>query len=334
MTTALAAASLLAGGACGSSSEDDDAQDDAADAPSDDDDDDDDDAAESGTGGDPFSGPEAMGCVDDVSAGHHVYDCQGIVWDAEVPAQCHDAPCGLILDVHGYSMSGPMEDANTDLQEQGREHGYVVLQPTAPGQIADWVPEEHDDLVHETLVLAIEAFDVDRGRVHMTGFSQGGFMTWRFTCDHPELFASVAPGAAAHGCSSGGNPGCLLDAADPAVQVDILYLHGTADALVEFECFEPQVESVRSAYLMGEAETLVDEDAYRRARYVNEEGTVFETLVHDYVAENQIIDGHCCPGSDDLEGGLPGQIMPFGCLPPNDFDWGDEVMEFFMTHAD
>lgn len=282
--------------------------------------------------GAPFTGPVAVDCIDDVSAGHHVYECGGITWDVEVPSRCHDAPCGLILDVHGFSMTGPIEDANTDLQAQGRAHGFVVLQPTAPGAVPDWSAQDHDEAVYEALLLAIEAFAVDPRRVHMTGFSQGGSMTWRFTCAHPELFASVAPGGAATGCSSSGSAGCLLDDRLADTPIDILYLLGTNDALVDFACFEPQVESVRAAFDLGPAQSLAEEDGYRRTRYASDAGTVLETLVHDYVAESSIIDGHCFPGSDDLDGDLPGQLFPFACQPPNAFDWGDEVVAFFLAH--
>ena len=30
--------------------------------------------------------------------------------------------------------------------------------------------------------------------------------------------------------------------------------------------------------------------------------------------------------------GLPGQVCKFGCLPPNAFNWGEVVMQFFLDH--
>jgi hypothetical protein len=58
---------------------------------------------------------------------------------------------------------------------------------------------------------------------------------------------------------------------------------------------------------------------------------VFEFLSHDYVAASPILGGHCYPGSTD-PGGQSGQLFPFGCVAPNDFTWGVEVMKFFMAH--
>jgi len=37
-------------------------------------------------------------------------------------------------------------------------------------------------------------------------------------------------------------------------------------------------------------------------------------------------------GSNDLDGGAPGQLFGFACQPPNSFVWGDEVMKFFLAH--
>jgi hypothetical protein len=44
------------------------------------------------------------------------------------------------------------------------------------------------------------------------------------------------------------------------------------------------------------------------------------------------IKGHCFPGSPDQSVTLPDQLMPYGCHPPNSFDWGQEVLKFFVAH--
>lgn len=36
-------------------------------------------------------------------------------------------------------------------------------------------------------------WQIDPMRIHMTGFSQGGALSWRFICDHADVLASVAP---------------------------------------------------------------------------------------------------------------------------------------------
>ena len=52
------------------------------------------------------------------------------------PAGCSaQAPCGLILDVHGGTMSGTEEVKNSKMDELGPAAGYIVIAPTTPDSI-------------------------------------------------------------------------------------------------------------------------------------------------------------------------------------------------------
>ncbi len=283
----------------------------------------------SGSGDDPgtSSGPIPDDCIDDPSPGDHVYACSGLTFDVTVPPACADTACGLIVDVHGFTMSGLMEDANTNMRALGRERGYIVVQPNATPAppAASWSPGTDDDKVFDFMMRAIEVFGVDENRVHFTGFSQGGWMSWRFACAHADVLASVAPAAAC------GDPECDFETAVPSRPLSILYMHGTADALVDYACAEPRKDAVIAAFGLG-AETVVSEgEGYRWTRY-EAAGTTLEFIAHDYVAEgNTIIDGHCFPGSTD-PGGAPGQLFPFGCTGESGFVWGEAVIDFFETH--
>src|SRR5690606_10640751 len=132
------------------------------------------------------------GCVTDVASGHHELTCGEIRYDLEVPAACLSAPCGLVLDIHGWTMSADAEDRNTDMRRRGRELGYVVVQPTAPGLIGvpTWNLDAHAEPVFAFVSDVAAAFHTDPRRAHVMGFSQGGGMTWRLLCTHPEFFAS------------------------------------------------------------------------------------------------------------------------------------------------
>lgn len=281
-------------------------------------------------GGAAFSAPEPSGCIDDASAGAHHYDCDGLVYDARVPAQCLKQACGLIFDVHGFSMSGAMQEANTDLADLGEKYGYVVFQPNAAGTppLASWMPATDDDKVFAVLQLAIEVWHIDPDRVHFTGFSQGGAMTWRMLCKHADVFASVAPGAEA---------ACFDGTQEPSREVPILYLQGTADALVSYTgSAVPQRDAVVSSWKMGAGEKVAGDADYERTRYTSPNGTVFEFLQHDYKAKDPCLivslGGHCFPGSED-PGNAAGQACSFACVPPNAFHWGQEVMKFFREHT-
>ncbi len=276
-----------------------------------------------------FPPPAPEGCVDDASPGDHAYTCDGIVYDVSVPDACATSACGLVFDVHGFSMNAAMEEANTHLAALGKQYGYIVVQPNAPGNkppLSSWTPTTDDAKVFAFMQLAIKVWHPDDRRIHFTGFSQGGAMTWRFICDHADVLASAAPGAGS---------GCAFSGAEmPSREIDILDLHGTKDALIDFDTVAvPQRDAVIAAWNMDAGTKIAGDATFTRTRYTSPSGTVLEFLQHDYAAGPCLvtIDGHCFPGSDD-PGGLQGQACSFKCLPPNAFTWGEEVMQFFIAH--
>jgi hypothetical protein len=272
------------------------------------------------------AGLTASGCVDSVAAGDHVFSCDGLKYDVRLPAACARGGCGLVLDVHGATMSGRMEDANTNMRALGEREGYVVVQPNASGSPpnAIWNPSVDYDKVWAFVGLARKVFATDPKRLHVTGFSQGGRMTFTFACKYADEIASAAP-AAETGCSE-------ADAKNAKREVPMLYMHGRSDALVSFDTFAiPQRDAIVSAWSMGSATTLGSDASYVWSRYTNAKGTVFEFIEHGYSAPPVLLKGHCYPGSTD-PGGAPGQLFAFACSPPNAFVWGEEVMKFFKAH--
>lgn len=265
-------------------------------------------------------------CIDDPSPGDHVFSCSDLTFDVTIPEQCADTACGLVFDVHGYTMSGVMEDANTNMRALGRERGYIIVQPNATPAppAASWSPAIDDDKIFDFMMRAIEVLGVDENRVHFTGFSQGGWMSWRFICAHSDVLASVAPGAAC------GDTECDFVDTIPERPLPILYMHGTDDALVNYSCAEPRRDAVVAAFGLG-AEIVVEEGmGYRWTRYDGD--APLEFISHDYVApDNPILRGHCFPGSDD-PGGATGQLFTFRCDGENGFTWGEAVMDFFEAH--
>lgn len=278
--------------------------------------------------------PDGSSCIADTSAGQHSYSCDGFVYDVNIPATCVSCSCGLVADVHGLSMNGQMEDNNTNLRKLGEQYGYIVVQPNAnpAPPISSWNPSTDDAKVFAFIRLAVDALHADQRRVHMTGFSEGGYMTYRFLCDHADYFASVAPAAGA-GCSFGGDAGMWGSSSVPAREIPVLAVNGTKDALVNFTNVAiPQRETVVTGWHMSSGTVIAGDGTFQRTRYTSPSGNVFEFIQHDYTSAQSLTKGHCFPGSKDLDGGVPGQVFGFACLPPNSFVWGDEVMKFFVAH--
>lgn len=267
--------------------------------------------------------PMAKGCVTDVSAGHHVFPCDGgINYDVEIPASCVAGGCGLVLDMHGLTMNAAQEDAGTGMRVRGQQHGYVVVQPNAPGIPASWDQATHVPLVFAFISDVATALATDPKRAHVMGFSQGGGMTWRMICAHADFFASAAPLAGVFGCE-------FVPPNAPSREVPTLQLHGHKDNILNFAVYAIPERDAAIKFWKHGAGTVIEKDAGHTAtRYVTAAGTPLELWEHDYSAGSIIIGGHCFPGGSDV-GSSPFQ---FGCQETGTFVVGGLAMEFFMAH--
>lgn len=271
-------------------------------------------------------------CIEDVTpTERRTYACDGLTFDVSIPPQCAAHDCGLIFDVHGLTMNGRMEDNNTNLAALGREHGYIVVNPNATPAApkSSWDSRGGDDAaVFSFMQRAIAAFHVDERKIHFTGFSQGGDMTWRFVCEHSELLASVAPASFGH--SKQTRP-CFAHGERQVLAPPILFMHGRRDALVNFSIANDARDAVVSSQHLTASEVIAGDADFRRTRYSNEDGQVLEFISHRYESPRKMIRGHCFPGSTDA-GDEAGQIVLLGCEAPTAFTWGEEMMRFFIAH--
>jgi dienelactone hydrolase len=288
----------------------------------------------------PVPPPQAQGCISDVTPGERTISCNGLDFILGVPESCITEQCGLIIDVHGGTMSAAMENKNTNMRALGRDHGYVVIQPNANIGLFDAMSD--DPVVYAFANTVADVFHLDRKRIHMMGFSQGGYMTWRFICAHTDWLASAAPAAAAGAANISDEIGCTFTGSDvpKSGELDVMYMHGHKDALVDFANAEVLRDAVIAVYEAKDHEVIASDATFTRTRYTNARGIRFEFIEHDYVSDSEVgvppigvaIQGHCYPGSPDHEITEDGQLMAFGCVEPNSFTWGEEAVKFFEAH--
>jgi polyhydroxybutyrate depolymerase len=274
-----------------------------------------------GGGSEPQPAPVPNDCVQDVTPGTQALTCEGLELLLTVPDACLNEACGLIADVHGFGMTGQVMEDQTHMQSLAGAEGYIVVQPTASGAPPAW-SEANDPQVRAIMQHVIDAWHVDPKRVHIDGYSMGGWMTWRFVCKYSDLIASAAPMAA--GASRGV---CDFSEANrPARQIPIFYTHGRLDGLVTYSQAETIVPQVTGAWYAGVTPSVIEEaDDYRWERWTNAEGNVFEFLQHDWKFAPGAVEslgGHCFPGSD---GGL-------ACPGGNPVVWSETVLQFFIDH--
>jgi len=264
----------------------------------------------------PDAGSFPFACAPEAGPGHQDIGCDdGVVYDVHVSAECAAGGCGLIVDIHGFTMSGDELDHHTRMRALASPLGYIVVQPTAPGLPSSWAGGSHDDAVWEFVRATAARFDVDPDRVHVMGFSQGGAMTLRLLCDHADEIASVAP-AAGSACFDGGAP---------AAKRPILYTHGTADVLVNYDLTAPPLrDAVVETWALTDHQIMAQTDGYTAERWADASGTVFELWSHDFETEAFYLVGHCLPG--------PITSDTYRCRDEGQFDHSLEVLRFFGEH--
>jgi poly(3-hydroxybutyrate) depolymerase len=289
--------------------------------------------------------PAPGGCVTDVAPGAHTFACEGLTTDLFVPEACERPGCGLVLELHGDTGTGPLIDANTGLMARGAAHGYVVVAPTGPpradGLGPTWTLAEDDKLV--AIIRTVAAvFRTDPRRTHLTGFSRGGYVTWRMLCEHADLFASVAPAAA--GSDAGGDcagvseVSCPFDAGVPGGMpsrpIPVLFLVGRTDVPVPYPCMAKVRDQAIAGWGLGAPQILEDDGQQAHTRWAAPAGDgLLETFEHSYETVSDgpdaALKGHCIPGST-FDPYAPAYAV--ACAPPNAFTWGEEVIRFFDLH--
>lgn len=280
--------------------------------------------------------PVPAGCITDVSAGDHVYTCGGLAVDARIPEACQAPGCGLILVLHGDTGTGLLMDGHVKLRDLGRQHGYIVAAPTGPpfgGGLPGSTWHASNDATLVDLVQQFAAvFRVDAKKVHVTGFSRGGFVTWRLLCDHADLFASAAPSGAGFGTNFG-EPTCFTAGRTPARHIPILFLLGRTDTSVGYQTMTGIRAAAVTSYGAAGPVTIASDASYRHERWTASDGAVIESFDHAYetVPDGPWASarGHCIAGST-TDPYAPQYAIP--CRLPNAFVWGEEVMAFFRAH--
>ena len=264
-------------------------------------------------------------CPIPTTAGHHDFDCDEIHYDLEIPKTCPEGGCGLIVDIHGLSMSGDQEEKNTEMRVRGPAAGYIVLQPTAPGIVGlvpSWDQDKHAPRVFDVLSATAEALGADLKRIHSMGFSQGGGMTWRLICEHAGFFASGAPLGALEGCAF------MAGVQSPGEEIDMLVVHGRNDAVVNFSVAESQRDKALKGWPFGAGTVVSNAEGLEVTKYETPTGTVMETWWHDYESTNGLLKGHCVPGSQEFSGSL----LNYACEQAGTFVYAVAALEFFQAH--
>jgi len=238
-------------------------------------------------------------------------------------------------------MNADMEEANSLIRKTAMPQGYVVVQPSEGSErIPSWTPDEDYIYVYNFImrVMAVEEWNIDSNRIHFTGFSQGGSMSWRFLCEYSDLLASAGPAASGNPGGSNFSAPCFENRLSPAAKIPIMFLCGEEDAAWS-SCLSI-LDNVIAGWNLTDVQIIEQSQDHRHTRYSNGDGYLLEFLQHTYQTGCTVYPaGHCFPGGTDITGeGF--WLAPFGvglsCPYPDPsqsaFVWGEKIVEFFNAH--
>ena len=128
----------------------------------------------------------------------------------------------LILFLHGGGERGEILEkvkvhGPPKIADVNPEFPFVVLSPQCPEGLR-WTHQIV--LLKHLLDEVVEAYNVDRGRIYLTGLSLGGYGTWNMAMTFPGDFAAIAPM-----CCGGG----MIDEVDRLKGMPVWAFHGARD---------------------------------------------------------------------------------------------------------
>lgn len=110
-----------------------------------------------------------------------------------VPSGALSKPA-LVFVLHGLGGDGPGMRSSTQMDKVADREKFIVAYPSAVGGTWDYATTKNDHTLLKAIIdTTVARYQVDRNRVYVSGFSQGGGMTVYAGFADPDVYAAIAP---------------------------------------------------------------------------------------------------------------------------------------------
>ncbi|MEO6094839.1 MAG: PHB depolymerase family esterase [Fibrobacteria bacterium] len=110
-----------------------------------------------------------------------------------VPAGSLSKPA-LVFLLHGLGGNGPGMRSLTQMDKVADREKFIVAYPNAVDGTWDYAGAKNDFAFLKAIIdTTVARYQVDRNRVYVSGFSQGGGMTFFAGFTYPDIYAAIAP---------------------------------------------------------------------------------------------------------------------------------------------
>jgi len=151
-----------------------------------------------------------------------------------------DRPAPLVLLLHGYSSNGAEQESYLKFTPESDRRGFIYAYPegtldgrnyqywNATDACCDFNRTGVDDsgFLSDLIRKLQSAYRIDAKRVYVIGHSNGGFMAFRFACDHADQVTAIA---SLNGATWQDPAKCK-----PSGPVGVLAIHSTDDETIAY----------------------------------------------------------------------------------------------------
>ena len=158
-----------------------------------------------------------------------------------VPSAYHaGTPTALVVLLHGYGVSGAVQNLYFQFDAQAEQRGFLSVHPDGTKNIIGgqfWNATDaccgfgstvDDDGYIMSIIDQVSArYTVDPKRIFLLGHSNGGFLAYRLACNHADRIAAIA--------SLAGDTWLDPAKCKPSQPVSVLQAQGTADRTITYD---------------------------------------------------------------------------------------------------
>ena len=151
-----------------------------------------------------------------------------------------DTSLPLVVLLHGYGSTGAQQESYMKFESVAEKNKFILVYPdgtidsvgrrfwNATDACCSFFSPVDDDAYLLSILKEMESnYSIDAKRIYFVGHSNGGFMSYRMACRHPDRIAAIASLAGAS----------FFKATDCGAKssVSVLQVHGTKDETILYE---------------------------------------------------------------------------------------------------
>jgi len=242
-----------------------------------------------------------------------------------------DSSIPLVVLLHGYGSTGAQQESYMKFESVAEKNKFILVYPdgtidsvgrrfwNATDACCSFFSQVDDDAYLLAILKEMESrYSIDAKRIYFVGHSNGGFMSYRMACKHPDRIAAIASLA---GASFFKPTDC-----GATNSVSVLQVHGTKDETIFYDGGQILGNSYPSAFASASQWATVNQctqNALTRSTKLDLEGNIAgdETSIKAWTN---------CQNSSEVE---LWTVENATHIPTLSSTFATKIWEFFAAHA-